>query len=640
MPGFRATTSRKTSGKAFDIFCDDRGASLGAVSGRPSPRNGRPSPGVGSNTKRTSPQGGRRKAPAEVDSGATGSDKENDPRSAFAVSTRVAARGHVARRPLNRAASTAGVGEARDSKLTAGETGVGGNHASTGVAVGTARATGVRKALLRSVSNVATTCATVEGRGGAEVVRTSANATAGVVKSTTATAAAGSRKVGSSGSPAVASPRVRATRRAGPGAATGMGGRSPVTKGSRSPYNTSPMARVGSKGGIAGVGTRLMGGGDGMTPPPPRRTRSSVSQEKVAESSGSSVPALGKQQQAAQGSGVSSGVRSTRLLRRAASSVTATSAYRTRSQTALRSSELSSGSGATETVPRENVEDSSPPASPSTRPTASSQHTIAPKSKRDTLELMHNLLTRSFAMENGDRDGGESNGEAEEGGHEAPTGRSGSTCSSSARSTPETPPLVWVTRYVDYSSKYGLGFLLSDGSAGVYFNDATKIVLDPAGVEFDYIERARRSTSTDSDTATSGSEGCRDDQPPRMRYGLEDFPPELRKKVTLLNHFRGYLNELVKKDDGASGSSAAGAAAAAKAAKAVAAARAAAAERDASSGHKAGPSAPPLIFLKKWLRTRNAILFRLSNRTVQVRGGNTSVESLRRCHPDRSFVPS
>eukprot|EP01032_Pedospumella_encystans_P018690 gene18690-21269_t len=36
---------------------------------------------------------------------------------------------------------------------------------------------------------------------------------------------------------------------------------------------------------------------------------------------------------------------------------------------------------------------------------------------------------------------------------------------------------VWVVRYVDYTSKYGLGFLFNTGSAGVYFNDSTKIVL-------------------------------------------------------------------------------------------------------------------------------------------------------------------
>jgi len=36
-----------------------------------------------------------------------------------------------------------------------------------------------------------------------------------------------------------------------------------------------------------------------------------------------------------------------------------------------------------------------------------------------------------------------------------------------------------VKKWVDYSSKYGLGYLLSNGATGVFFNDATKIVLDP-----------------------------------------------------------------------------------------------------------------------------------------------------------------
>ena len=39
-------------------------------------------------------------------------------------------------------------------------------------------------------------------------------------------------------------------------------------------------------------------------------------------------------------------------------------------------------------------------------------------------------------------------------------------------------------RYVDYTSKYGLGYLLNDGSTGVYFNDSTKIVLGAQGSGF------------------------------------------------------------------------------------------------------------------------------------------------------------
>ena len=41
---------------------------------------------------------------------------------------------------------------------------------------------------------------------------------------------------------------------------------------------------------------------------------------------------------------------------------------------------------------------------------------------------------------------------------------------------------IWVKKWVDYSGKYGLGYLLSNGSTGVYFNDSTKIILDPKGL--------------------------------------------------------------------------------------------------------------------------------------------------------------
>jgi len=42
---------------------------------------------------------------------------------------------------------------------------------------------------------------------------------------------------------------------------------------------------------------------------------------------------------------------------------------------------------------------------------------------------------------------------------------------------------------VDYSSKYGLGYLLSNGSTGVFFNDSSKIILDAKAVNFEYMER-------------------------------------------------------------------------------------------------------------------------------------------------------
>ena len=48
---------------------------------------------------------------------------------------------------------------------------------------------------------------------------------------------------------------------------------------------------------------------------------------------------------------------------------------------------------------------------------------------------------------------------------------------------------VWVKKWVDYSTKYGLGYYLSNEATGVFFNDSTKIVLDPNGHHLDYMER-------------------------------------------------------------------------------------------------------------------------------------------------------
>uniref|UniRef100_A0A7S1BAX8 Serine/threonine-protein kinase PLK n=1 Tax=Corethron hystrix TaxID=216773 RepID=A0A7S1BAX8_9STRA len=144
----------------------------------------------------------------------------------------------------------------------------------------------------------------------------------------------------------------------------------------------------------------------------------------------------------------------------------------------------------------------------------------------------------------------------------------------------------WISCYVDYTSKYGLGFLLNDGSSGVYFNDSTKIVLGREGKELMYVERKSQDGKNSVRTSI---------------YTLSNFPPSLQKKITLLNHFRSYLFEQEKGKD-------------VKCTK-------------ESNGLDSGtldyvseskPENTEFIFLKKWVRTRHAILFRLSDHTVQV----------------------
>ena len=40
---------------------------------------------------------------------------------------------------------------------------------------------------------------------------------------------------------------------------------------------------------------------------------------------------------------------------------------------------------------------------------------------------------------------------------------------------PSTECPVFITKWIDYSNKYGFGFQLSDRSVGVLFNDNTRI---------------------------------------------------------------------------------------------------------------------------------------------------------------------
>jgi hypothetical protein len=44
---------------------------------------------------------------------------------------------------------------------------------------------------------------------------------------------------------------------------------------------------------------------------------------------------------------------------------------------------------------------------------------------------------------------------------------------------PPKAPLVFVCKWMDYTNKYGIGYELTDGSIGVFFNDATSMVRAP-----------------------------------------------------------------------------------------------------------------------------------------------------------------
>lgn len=85
------------------------------------------------------------------------------------------------------------------------------------------------------------------------------------------------------------------------------------------------------------------------------------------------------------------------------------------------------------------------------------------------------------------------------------------------------------------SKKYGLGFVLSDGSSGVTFKDGTKMALDTDGAVFEYVEgikgnsssRSRRRSSHEPGGASSetvGSEPSTEDAAAAAAAGVGEGP--------------------------------------------------------------------------------------------------------------------
>eukprot|EP00659_Diplonema_papillatum_P015536 gene15536-23708_t len=158
------------------------------------------------------------------------------------------------------------------------------------------------------------------------------------------------------------------------------------------------------------------------------------------------------------------------------------------------------------------------------------------------------------------------------------------------RSQPASPPSeqplegpsVWVTEYADFTAKYGLAYRFSNGQIGVHFNDNTKMVYTPPTADVWYIVRQKSGPLQGTDHVTH----CR----------VGNHPEELNKKVTLIKYFSSYISRAKTKPpkDGQQ--------------EVVVCSKAPA--------EKSNPS--EIVYVRKWLKTSDATIFRLSNRKVQV----------------------
>ncbi|XP_068445496.1 serine/threonine-protein kinase PLK1 [Clinocottus analis] len=130
---------------------------------------------------------------------------------------------------------------------------------------------------------------------------------------------------------------------------------------------------------------------------------------------------------------------------------------------------------------------------------------------------------------------------------------------------PACVPIFWISKWVDYSDKYGLGYQLCDNSVGVLFNDYSRLIMYTDGDSLQYIDKAAVESY----------------------LSVRSFPAALNKKITLLKYFRNYMSEHLLK-------------------------------AGANMARRDGDELARLPYLSLWFRTKSAIILHLSNGTVQL----------------------
>ncbi|KAG9511368.1 Serine/threonine-protein kinase PLK1, partial [Fragariocoptes setiger] len=130
---------------------------------------------------------------------------------------------------------------------------------------------------------------------------------------------------------------------------------------------------------------------------------------------------------------------------------------------------------------------------------------------------------------------------------------------------PKAAPMYWISKWVDFSDRYGLGYALCDDSYCVLFNDQTRLIMLATEDEnqLQYVD-------------AGGGEHF---------FKMSSPPKQLRKKVDLLKYFRNYMAKYL-------------------------------ANTGAKPKEEEGMTRLPYVV--KWFRTKQALIFYLTNGTLQV----------------------
>lgn len=131
------------------------------------------------------------------------------------------------------------------------------------------------------------------------------------------------------------------------------------------------------------------------------------------------------------------------------------------------------------------------------------------------------------------------------------------------------PPLwagsaLLVTKWIDYSNKFGFGFQLSDRTVGGLFNDATHLSLSADRLRLEY----------------------RDSNGSVEAHSPSSLPPSLQEKFSLLKYFANYMEENLTEGG--------------------------------DVPKNPGRKKKPLVYLQRWMRTDRAVVMQLSCSMLQV----------------------
>lgn len=103
---------------------------------------------------------------------------------------------------------------------------------------------------------------------------------------------------------------------------------------------------------------------------------------------------------------------------------------------------------------------------------------------------------------------------------------------------------MFVSKWIDYSNKYGFGYEMTDGTCGVLFGDRSQIALDGSKT---YARTGKLACSIRSWTYLRNGDECFRcvtwcNKGKRTCYPTESIPTRLKESYQLLNYFAEYMD--------------------------------------------------------------------------------------------------